>query len=284
MTPSRRWQAVTDGILRWVGNPVDVNCILVRGDRLALLVDTGSTQEEGRELRRAVEVELGRRELAVVNTHAHYDHCFGNSAFSESTIYASEGCLTTLQRSGTSQRREAAESFREGDPEFAARLGAAPIVLPNRPVDQEARLDLGGIEAHLRVMGRGHTDHDLVVVLPDLGAVLAGDLVEESGPPALEDSYPLSWPRVLGRILALTPKLVVPGHGRVVGPEFVAGQRAQLAELARWCLGELGMGPRVPEHRVPFPPASLGTALDRARLELSLGPSAGARAPEDPLP
>ena len=265
---------------------MDVNCILVRGDRLALLVDTGSTREEGMELRRGVEVELGCRELAVVNTHAHYDHCFGNSAFSESTIYASEGCLTTLQRSGASQQREAAESFREEDPEFAAQLGAAPIVLPNRPVGQEARLDLGGIEAHLRVMARGHTDHDLVVVLPDLGAVLAGDLVEESGPPALEDSYPLSWPRVLGRLLGLAPNLVVPGHGRVVGPEFVARQQEQLAQLASWCLGELGMGPRVPQPPMPFPPAALGTALDRAKIELSIGQSSAAadQAPEDAAP
>jgi glyoxylase-like metal-dependent hydrolase (beta-lactamase superfamily II) len=265
---------------------VDVNCILVRGDRLALLVDTGSTREEGMELRRAVEAGLGGRELVLVNTHAHYDHCFGNSAFPEARIYASEGCVATLQRSGISQRREAAEAFREQNPEFAALLGAAPIVLPNRPVHGEARLDLGGIEVQLLVVGRGHTDHDMVVVLPDLGVVLAGDLVEESGPPALEDAYPLSWPRVLDRMLALGPKLVVPGHGQAVGPEFVARQREQLDQLANWCLGELGVGPQVSQHRVPFPSASLGIALDRAKLDLPLGPSSATAdgTPEDALP
>ncbi len=286
MSPAQGWQAVGVGILRWVGSPVDVNCTLVRGDDVALLVDSGSTREEGMELRRAVEKELGGQELVVVNTHAHYDHCFGDSAFPESAIYASAGCVATLRQTGPAQRREAAESWRDEDPDFAARLEAARIVLPTQPVEGEALLDLGGIKAQLLVTGRGHTDHDLVVVLPELGALLAGDLVEESGPPALEDSYPLSWPLALGRILALGPQLVIPGHGQEVGRDFVARQRDQMDQLAEWCLGELGLGTRVRDYRGAFTPAALRTALERAQQELSAGPSPTAPTgpPEDLLP
>jgi glyoxylase-like metal-dependent hydrolase (beta-lactamase superfamily II) len=265
---SQRWQTVGDGVLRWVGSPVDVNCTLVRGDRLALLVDTGSTREEGLELRSAVEPELEGRELVVVNTHAHYDHCFGNSAFSGSPIYASAGCRTELLRSGPAQRQEAADSCREADPEFAARLRAAPIVPPDHLVAQEVHLDLGGVEARLLVIGRGHTDHDLVVDLPEMGIVLAGDLVEESGPPALEDCYPLSWAGALRRLLDLGEGVIVPGHGEPVGPGFVTRQSQLLRHLGEWCLGELGAGPRISERPRALTPAALEVALARARVEL----------------
>ena len=36
--------------------------------------------------------------------------------------------------------------------------------------------------AHL---GRGHTDGDLVVVVPDADVVFAGDLIESAGPPSV---------------------------------------------------------------------------------------------------
>ncbi|MCW2717936.1 hypothetical protein [Pseudonocardia sp.] len=40
----------------------------------------------------------------------------------------------------------------------------------------------------LRALGRGHTDRDLVVRVPDAGLVFAGDLVEQGAPPALEEA------------------------------------------------------------------------------------------------
>ena len=254
---------------------MNVNCVLVTGDLRALLVDTGSTREEGLELRRAVEAQLEGRELAVVNTHAHYDHCFGNSAFEDVASYASRGCVADLVRSGSAQRRLAAESFRVTDPGFADRLDSAPISVARQLVDGTEILDLGGVRAELRVMGRGHTDHDLIVVLPELGAVVAADLVEEGGLPALEDAYPLSWPRALARILELRPELVVPGHGRTVSPQFVAEQLEQLRRLAKWCRRQLegGCGPAAYEG--PFTSEHLRTALERARIELSAGSAPG---------
>jgi hypothetical protein len=51
---------------------------------------------------------------------------------------------------------------------------------PDRPVgDAGAELVVGGRRVELRFCGRGHTDNDLVVVVPDAGVVFAGDLVEE---------------------------------------------------------------------------------------------------------
>lgn len=98
-------------------------------------------------------------------------------------------------------------------------------------------LDLGGRSVHLELPGAGHTDHDLVVVVPPVGAdrrtvVFCGDLVEESADPAIDTGSDLpAWPRALDRLLELGGQdaLYVPGHGAVVDAPFVRAQRDWLA-------------------------------------------------------
>jgi hypothetical protein len=61
---------------------------------------------------------------------------------------------------------------------------------------------------------------------------VAGDLVEEGAPPSFGDAYPLEWPRTLDALLPRLHPVVVPGHGDVVDPAFVARQRDDLAVVA----------------------------------------------------
>jgi glyoxylase-like metal-dependent hydrolase (beta-lactamase superfamily II) len=81
-------------------------------------------------------------------------------------------------------------------------------------------------------LGGGHTRSDLVVVVAggnvDPTVVFTGDLVEESGAPAIDaDSDVAAWPTTLDRVLALggPDAIYVPGHGAVVGADFVRHQR-----------------------------------------------------------
>jgi glyoxylase-like metal-dependent hydrolase (beta-lactamase superfamily II) len=140
----------------------------------------------------------------------------------------------------------------------ADRVRRAPLDPPDALVDDVAVLDVGGREVVLRFLGRGHTDHDLVVEVEEEGVVFAGDLVEEGAPPAFEDAVPAEWPATLGRVHALARGPVVPGHGAVVDAGFVGAQRAELlAVLAAVRSGRLADGPydadtmRVASSRVP---------------------------------
>jgi glyoxylase-like metal-dependent hydrolase (beta-lactamase superfamily II) len=151
---------------------------------------------------------------------------------------------------------------------------------PERTVgDAGADLEVGGRRVELRFCGRGHTDHDLVVIVPDAGVVFAGDLVEEGGPPVYgTDAFPLEWPAALGRLLALAPPTVVPGHGDVVGHRFVAGQREELAAMAALCrrvaAGELPAGAAA--RAAPFPES---VARDALALSARAAWPAGGAAP-----
>jgi glyoxylase-like metal-dependent hydrolase (beta-lactamase superfamily II) len=243
---SGTWTEVAHGVLVRRHDSLDLNCGLVVGDGACLVIDTRSHLGEATELAVAVRT-VTPHPWTVVNTHAHYDHCFGNAAFRPAEIWATRGCALELHESGERQRATVAEALRalgDGDAELVA---AAPLDLPDRLVDDVAVLDVGGREVTLRFLGRGHTDHDLVVEVEAEGegtVLFAGDLIEEGAPPAFEDAFPAEWPATLGRLHALARGPVVPGHGAVVDADFVGGQRDELlAVLAALRAGRPERGP-----------------------------------------
>jgi cyclase len=67
----------------------------------------------------------------------------------------------------------------------------------------------------IRWFGCGNTRGDLVVHLPGEGIVATGDLVVAPVPFAF-GSYPTTWPAVLDSVIALRPRILVPGHGPVM--------------------------------------------------------------------
>jgi len=258
---STGWQEVGDGVFVRRHAELDLNCGLVVGDGACLVVDTRSHLGEAADLVAAVRA-VTPHPWTVVNTHAHYDHCFGNAAFRPAPVWGARGCAPALLATGESQRAAAvAELEATGDRRAADLVRGAPVDPPDHPVDDMAVLDVGGREVVLRFLGRGHTDHDLVVEAETTGeqtVVFAGDLVEEGAPPAFEDSWPAEWPATLGRLHALARGPVVPGHGAVVDAAFVGGQREELlAVLAALREDRL--------HDGPYPPATMRTAASRLR-------------------
>ena len=90
------------------------------------------------------------------------------------------------------------------DEEACAEFDRVELVAPDHLVADRHVLDLGDRGVELLHLGRGHTSNDLVVVAGDGEVVFAGDLVEQSAPPAYgDDSYPLEWPATVSALAAL---------------------------------------------------------------------------------
>lgn len=97
------------------------------------------------------------------------------------------------------------------------------------------RVEVGDRVVELLHLGRGRTDNDLVLHVPDAYAWIVGDLVEESGPPMYGSGcFPLEWPATCAALANRlgTADVVVPGHGRPVTRAFVQAQQGQLASVA----------------------------------------------------
>ncbi|SDY05855.1 Glyoxylase, beta-lactamase superfamily II [Modestobacter sp. DSM 44400] len=231
ITVAAGWTEVGDRVFVRRHAALDLNCGLVAGDGRCLVVDTRSHLAEGRALAEAVRT-VTPYPWAVVNTHAHLDHCFGNAAFRPADVWGSRRCADELAATGDLQRAAVVAGLLAADEVEAGLMAAAPIDPPDRLVDDVAELDIGGRAVTLRHLGRGHTDGDLVVAVDDI--LFAGDLVEEGAPPAMGDAFPLEWPDTLDALLAMARGPVVPGHGAVVTAGYVAVQQSELAQLARW--------------------------------------------------
>lgn len=231
-----RWIDVADRVYARRYEELDLTVGLVVGDTGCLVVDSRGDVAQGTELADAVR-GITPLPWTLVYTHAHFDHCFGTTPFLPCDVWAHEGCTADLAANGETARQQWIASYRaEGKPEIVEALERTTITPPNRVLRDEVDLDLGGRSVRLAHPGPGHTDHDVVVHVPDAGVVFAGDLVEHGphgwtaesfGP----DAHVRRWPAALDAVLALEPRVVVPGHGDPVDAAFVARHRDGLARL-----------------------------------------------------
>ncbi|SCL69935.1 Glyoxylase, beta-lactamase superfamily II [Micromonospora citrea] len=259
---------VADGVHVLREPLLHVNVTLVVGDGAALLVDTLSTAGQAAELAAAARA-VTTHPWTVVNTHHHFDHCFGNATLAADPprpVYAHEVAAAAMREEADRLRREAYEEMRDEHPALAEELPGTTLLAPTHTVHGETVLDVGGRRVVLRHPGRGHTAGDLVVHVPDADVLVAGDLVEQSGPPAFEESYPLQWPDALAELLRMTTPatVVVPGHGEPVDAAFVRAQHAQLVELA-WLIRAGHTGGAPPERVAAEAPFGARPALHAAR-------------------
>ncbi len=263
---------IADGVYIARTQPLDVNVSLVIGDQSALVIDTLSTGYQAEALVAAIRA-ITPLPLTVLNTHSHFDHCFGNAVVAAGgrPIWAHPNAAAALSELGPGWRTEWAQKYRERDPEFAAGLEAVQIHPADHPVRPPERLDLGGRIVTVTYHGRGHTDGDVIARVEGTDVLFVGDLIEQSGPPAFgNDSYPLEWPEAVATLLRDAARVIVPGHGTPVGIDFVTAQHAQLAEFA-WLIREGhadGATPGEVAARAPWAAASCRFGVERGYAEL----------------
>lgn len=86
------------------------------------------------------------------------------------------------------------------------------ITPPEDLVSDRLVVDLGGRTVELLHLGKGNTQGDLVLWIPDERVVATGDLVVRPTPYGF-GSHPRAWAETLRRVLALDHRLLIPGHG-----------------------------------------------------------------------
>ncbi|MFI5938413.1 MBL fold metallo-hydrolase [Actinoplanes sp. NPDC051494] len=274
MTPTA-FEEIADRVYVLRYPVLDVNVTLVTSPGAALVVDTLSTVGQAAELAGAIRA-ITRDPLIVVNTHHHFDHCFGNATLAGPgvPIWAHEDAARELRDHGESLQRHWYEQWLPEEPELAAGLAEVTVRVPDRLVRSSVTVDVAGRTVSLHHLGRGHTGGDLVVHVPDAGVALAGDLVEQGAPPSYgDDAFPLQWPDTVAALLALVAPdgVVVPGHGAPVNRAFVAAQHQQLGELARLIREGHAGGDRITDvaARSPFGAEASLVAVRRGFAALS---------------
>ncbi len=255
----------------------DVNVGLIAGSAGMVVIDTNATVALGREVLAEVRRVSTAPIVAAVNTHVHFDHTFGNAVFAEAgaELIAHDAAAAALPAHAAEVREAAAD---DPDPRTTDLVDVVEAV-PARTFSSALTLDLGDRILELVHPGRGHTDGDIVIRVPDADVVLAGDLVEESAkrsavPGFGHDCFPMDWPATLDLVLTLTGAgtRIVPGHGLPVDQDFVQEQRAALGVVAETIRDLVTRG--VPEVQAleaadwPYPREELENAVRRGYEQL----------------
>lgn len=252
---------------------VDVNVGVVGGSRGLVVIDTHSSAVTARPVVEHVRALGAGEVVAIVNTHAHWDHVLGNGTFAEAygapPVVAHEDTAATL--------REHGQAMVDSLTDRLDMTGTTPVV-PDQTFSSAKVVDLGDRIVEVAHLGRGHTGGDAVVRVPDTDVLYAGDLVEESGVPGFgDDCFPLEWPETLDLMIGMLGggSVVVPGHGLPVDKDFVMHQRASIGAVAEGIRDLAGRGVAVEdmarETSWPYPAEDLQQAFLRGAAQLPRG-------------
>ena len=248
--PGYTWQALGNGIYLHsqsdpLAGPVDGNSTVIFNDDGVLVVDTHINPAAARAVIGKILSMTDAPVTHVVNTHGHDDHTNGNhayrQAFPDVRIVAHRDTLEYLrdewqamedQRRATYARIDVEELQRRAndpglaDPAMAVayrvyagyvsalrpELAGLTLEYPDTVLDDTLSLEFDDRRVELRWLGRGNTDGDVVVWLPDDRVLITGDLLVAPIPFAF-DSPMTDWNDTLLRLAELDAMILVPGHG-----------------------------------------------------------------------
>ena len=263
---SSPWTEIADRVFVRRYAALDQTIGAVIGRAGVLIVDTRASHRKADELLADLRSLTPAPVAAVLNTHHHWDHTFGNARFAAGPIWGHERCAELLRDHGDAMRRDISERL----PDLADEFAEVVITPPTETFDDRAVIDLGDRSVEVRYVGRGHTDNDVVALVSDADVLFAGDLLENGGPPSYGDAYPSAWAdTVHDALLPLIDGAVIPGHGRPGDIAFAreaATQLCVMAELGQQVArGELGLDDAV--RAAPFPEETARDAIARSGLE-----------------
>jgi cyclase len=244
--------------------------------RDAVLIVEGHFQPDGA----ALEIEAARAiskapVRAAIDTHYHFDHTFGNLAYTragipimahEKTSHLMQEQYTALKgvdktallaplekkiagAASTIEKARKTEDLEKFQFMYRA-IDEAAIAYPTellREADLPKRIDLGGVTAVIE-FHRGHSPTDLIIRVPERDVVFTGDLLFRRAYPVSVDADMAAWRKVLDRFSKYDSRTqFIPGHGPVCSLETVREQIAVFDHLRAHAGKMLHLGVSVEE-------------------------------------
>lgn len=151
----------------------------------------------------------------LVVTHCHADHIYGLQVFKAAgaRIVAHAGCREYLHSDTARLRLQASREDMFPWIDERTQLVTPDQWLGDDPQDQDLMLAIGERRFRVRHAGPAHTPEDLIVHDESTGVIFAGDVVFRGRVPFVGHADSRRWITALDRLLALQPKVMVPGHG-----------------------------------------------------------------------
>jgi glyoxylase-like metal-dependent hydrolase (beta-lactamase superfamily II) len=193
---------------------------LVSGPTEAVLIDAQHIREDVTALAGFIG-RSGKKLTTIYVTHGHADHWYGAgdllATFPDARVVATAPVVEYISQAGEAEAQQWAAMF--GD--RVARPTAVPDTLDGLTIELEGR------ELRIVEVGQGDIQPSTVVHIPDLEAVVAGDVVYNQIHAMLGLSGPSGWQRwiqSLEIIEGLAPRMIVAGHRKPESSDYDASR------------------------------------------------------------
>ena len=148
----------------------------------------------------------------VIISHYHADHYYGTQVFKElgAEIWAHKngrGAINTdAAAARLAQRKEVLFPWVDEN---------THLTPADKWLDGDTNFEMGGVHFVLRFVGPAHSAEDMAMLVQEDGVLYAGDLVFKGRVPFIGDADSRAWLASLNKLIALKPRILVPGHGAV---------------------------------------------------------------------
>jgi len=201
-----------------------VNSTLILGDKAAILIDTGLSDEVGAHIRNAAQKITKLPISHVINTHHHGDHSLGNVVFEGAEIISSENCKKLVEDTG-------ADWVALAETMIGRKLPNTKSIPASRTYASQTRtpVEINGVKMELWVPVAAHTKGDLLVWLPDDKVLIGGDVLVNTVTPAFRDAEVKHWVQTLAEVQQYPAKTIIPGHGPLMTMSQARKMHQQMA-------------------------------------------------------
>ena len=204
-----RFRRIGDGIYVQSAREVNSTVGIVVTTEGVVLIDTGQTVVDSREVQQAVRTLTPLPIRYVINTEVHPDHTTGNFVFSPPAVVINHAGAADAMRKADNPNR-----FASAAPEIRAAAEGYQLVPPQIEYRDRMTLRVGERAFELLHLKNAHSEADTAVWLPAERVLFAASVAL---PGSLNNIRPFV---TLADLLAATrmlrdlnPDVVVPGHG-----------------------------------------------------------------------
>jgi len=291
---AHRFEKVIEGVYYATASGtmnVGSNSPIILTDTEAIVIDSEITPAAARALVADLKAITSLPVRYVIDSHYHYDHAHGNQIFGPevqvighdntrkrmltnvleqytflNSVQPIPGRIATLKerisQEKDPQQKTTLERQLASQTAYLEQVKETVVTPPNLTMDGKMTLYRKGREIQVMYLGRGHTDTDVVVYLPQERIVCTGDLME-SIISYMGDAYAEEWVPTLERLKRLDFDTVMPGHGVVFkGKTKITAFQAYLRDVHQQSLAlkKQGLSAEdaaqkidVSAHRAEFP-------------------------------
>jgi glyoxylase-like metal-dependent hydrolase (beta-lactamase superfamily II) len=248
----------------------DANNVFIINEQDVIVVDANFSLASTREVLAALRKLTDKPVKYVVNTHWHDDHITGNQIYREAfpnvEFIAQESAIADMAGIGAKNRKGLQENtpnliklFRsqvEKNKNLAGKdltgeerasylkdanlleryfesLPTLQIIPPTLTIKDKLIIHRAIRTIEIIHPGRGHTPADLIVYLPQEGILMTGDLVVHPVPLVGSTSLPADYATTLEKLIAIKPRIIIPGHGALLTDDTYIRQMISLLNSLR---------------------------------------------------